>query len=166
MGRLHLWILNGSVIMDNQSPLKKNSFNHYYGTRFCQNCHSPKPCCDQKYPCVCCIGCGIPGPTGMTGPMGPTGPQGIQGVPGPQGLIGVTGPAGAMGPTGPQGPAGQISNFADFYALMPPDHAATIAPGTDVSFPQDGPTVVLVSLEQVRVHSIWRKSARTKFCFK
>jgi hypothetical protein len=29
--------------------------------------------------------------------------------------------------------------FADFFALMPPDNAATIAPGTDVSFPQDGP---------------------------
>ncbi|MBQ9647029.1 MAG: collagen-like protein, partial [Oscillospiraceae bacterium] len=41
--------------------------------------------------------------------------------------------------TGPIGPAGQISNFADFYALMPPDNAATVAPGTDVSFPQDGP---------------------------
>ena len=30
--------------------------------------------------------------------------------------------------------------FADFYALMPPDNAATIAPGTDVQFPQNGPT--------------------------
>ena len=30
-------------------------------------------------------------------------------------------------------------NYADFYALMPPDNTATIAPGTDVSFPQDGP---------------------------
>ena len=30
-------------------------------------------------------------------------------------------------------------NFADFYALMTPDNAATVAPGTDVSFPQDGP---------------------------
>ena len=28
--------------------------------------------------------------------------------------------------------------FADFYALMPPDNTATVAPGTDVSFPQDG----------------------------
>lgn len=25
--------------------------------------------------------------------------------------------------------------FADFYALMPPDNAATVAHGTDVSFP-------------------------------
>ena len=31
-------------------------------------------------------------------------------------------------------------NYADFYALMPPDNAATVAPGTDVSFPQDGPS--------------------------
>ena len=30
-------------------------------------------------------------------------------------------------------------SYADFYALMPPDNAATIAPGTDVSFPQNGP---------------------------
>ncbi len=30
--------------------------------------------------------------------------------------------------------------FSDFFALMPPDNAATVAPGTDVSFPQDGPT--------------------------
>jgi len=30
--------------------------------------------------------------------------------------------------------------YADFYALMPPDNAATVAPGTDVDFPQDGPT--------------------------
>jgi len=30
--------------------------------------------------------------------------------------------------------------FADFFALMPPDNAATVAPGTDVSFPQNGPT--------------------------
>ena len=42
-------------------------------------------------------------------------------------------------PSGPQGPAGGVLNYADFYALMPPDNAATVAPGTDVSFPQDGP---------------------------
>jgi len=32
-----------------------------------------------------------------------------------------------------------VLNFADFFALMPGDNAATVAPGTDVSFPQDGP---------------------------
>ena len=45
-----------------------------------------------------------------------------------------------IGETGPAGPAGGVLNFADFYALMPPDNAATVAPGTDVSFPQNGPT--------------------------
>jgi len=53
--------------------------------------------------------------------------------PGPQG------PAGEIGPVGPQGPAGGVLNYADFYALMSPDNASTVAPGTDVSFPQDGP---------------------------
>ena len=53
---------------------------------------------------------------GATGPIGPTGPQGEQGIPGTSGIL----------------------NYADFYALMPPDNAATVAPGTDVSFPQDG----------------------------
>lgn len=48
---------------------------------------------------------------------------------------------GIIGPTGPTGPAGTsgVLDFADFYALMPPDNAVTVAPGTDVSFPQDGP---------------------------
>lgn len=44
--------------------------------------------------------------------------------------------------TGQLGPcaAGIVSHeFADFFALMPPDNAATVAPGTDVEFPQDGP---------------------------
>lgn len=40
---------------------------------------------------------------------------------------------------GPMGPAGSVLGYADFYALMPPDNAATVAPGTDVSFLQDGP---------------------------
>ena len=77
---------------------------------------------------------GIVGPTGATGSVGPTGPQGVQGVTGP------TGPTGATGSTGPTGPQGTgILSYADFYALMPPDNAATVAVGDDVSFPQDGP---------------------------
>ena len=44
-----------------------------------------------------------------------------------------------IGPTGPSGSPGEELNYVDFYALMPPDNAATVAPGTDVSFPQDGP---------------------------
>ena len=82
---------------------------------------------DEKCKPTCCCNSGI----GVTGPTGPTGPSG-----------GPTGPTGEVGPTGATGPAGTtggILNFADFYALMPPDNAATVAPGTDVSFPQDGP---------------------------
>ncbi|MEH7744628.1 collagen-like protein, partial [Neobacillus drentensis] len=40
---------------------------------------------------------------------------------------------------GPQGPAGGVLAFADFYALMPPNNSATVASGTDVDFPQNGP---------------------------
>lgn len=42
--------------------------------------------------------------------------------------------AGATSATSANG----ILEFADFYALMPPDNSATVAPGTDVSFPRDG----------------------------
>ena len=83
---------------------------------------------------------------GATGPTGPTGPQGIEGATGPTGPQGIEGATGPTGPTGPQGiegatgPAGAIANFANFYALMPSDNTATVAPGSDVSFPQDGPT--------------------------
>ncbi len=99
---------------------------------------------------------GLTGDIGPTGATGPTGPQGIigeTGPTGPAGDIGPTGPTGAIGPTGPTGLTGDVGptgptgasgtggilNFADFYALMPPDNSATVAPGTDVSFPQDGP---------------------------
>lgn len=44
----------------------------------------------------------------------------------------------AAGVVGPGAPAA-ICPYANFFALMPPDNAATVAPGTDVSFPQDGP---------------------------
>lgn len=82
---------------------------------------------------------GETGPVGPQGPIGETGPTGPQGPAGEAGPIGPQGPIGETGPVGPQGPAGGVLNFADFYALMPPDNAATVAPGTDVSFPQDGP---------------------------
>ncbi len=83
---------------------------------------------------------GPTGPTGATGPQGEIGPIGLPGIPGEIGATGPTGPTGATGPIGPQGEAGGISSFADFYALMPPDNATTVAVGTDVSFPQNGPT--------------------------
>ncbi len=88
---------------------------------------------------------GPQGPAGEAGPVGPQGPAGEAGPVGPQGPageagpVGPQGPAGETGPAGPQGPAGGVLSYADFYALMPPDNAATVAPGTDVSFPQDGP---------------------------
>ncbi|MET1170713.1 collagen-like protein [Paenibacillus amylolyticus] len=83
---------------------------------------------------------GAVGPTGATGAVGPAGPAGAAGAVGPTGATGVAGPAGATGGTGATGAAGSVLGFADFFALMPPDNAATVAPGTDVSFPQDGPT--------------------------
>ena len=81
---------------------------------------------------------GPQGETGATGPAGPQGELGATGPTGPQGETGATGPAGPQGETGPTGPSG-FASYADFYALMPPDNAATVAPGADVSFPQDGP---------------------------
>jgi len=83
---------------------------------------------------------GEAGPTGAQGPAGEAGPTGAQGPTGPTGPAGPTGTAGVTGPTGATGATGGVLSFADFYALMPPDNAATVAPATDVSFPQDGPT--------------------------
>lgn len=84
------------------------------------------------------------GKTGKRGKAGPAGPNGLIGQAGPTGAIGphgatgdsgATGSAGATGATGPIGP----SQYAEFFALMPPDNAATVAAGTAVGFPQDGP---------------------------
>lgn len=88
---------------------------------------------------------GATGPTGIQGdigPTGPTGPTGIQGATGPTGATGSTGIQGPTGPTGAQGTTGPaaITSFADFYALTPPDHTGAITPGSDISFPQDGPS--------------------------
>lgn len=86
-------------------------------------------------------GIGIVGPTGPTGPAGPTGATGPEGPSGgPTGPTGPTGDTGATGPTGATGAAGGVLDFADFYALMPPDNAATVAAGSDVDFPNDGPS--------------------------
>ena len=43
---------------------------------------------------------------------------------------------------GQQGPPGEdaVSTYAQFFATMPADNAATIAAGEDVIFPQDGPS--------------------------
>jgi len=138
-----------------------NRYNFYTNSncnKFCCNNINPAPCfpCEEKKPINCDVVCppgppgpmgpqgpagiqGPRGPIGQTGPVGPQGPIGETGPVGPQGPIGETGPVGPQGPIGETGPAGGLLNFADFYALMPPDNAATVAPGTDVSFPQDGP---------------------------
>ncbi|MBP3591490.1 MAG: collagen-like protein, partial [Clostridia bacterium] len=79
------------------------------------------------------------GPAGPQGEVGPAGPQGEVGPAGPQGEVGPAGPQGEVGPAGPQGLPGGVLSYADFYALMPPDNAATVAPGADVAFPQNGP---------------------------
>lgn len=83
-------------------------------------------------------------PTGAAGPTGPTGPTGATGATGTMGATGATGGTGSPGPSGATGPAG-VLDFADFYALMPPDNAPAVAPGTDVSFPQDGPSSGLIA---------------------
>lgn len=48
-----------------------------------------------------------------------------------------------MGSRGPAGPEGSSSPpaYAEFYALMPPDNAATVAAGAPVQFPHNGPTM-------------------------
>lgn len=100
----------------------------------------PKQCSFFPIQCDCDCDCppGPPGPPGPQGPQGDTGPQGPQGV---QGETGAQGPQGIQGETGAQGPPGPagVSEFADFFALMPPDNAAPVPPGGDVDFPQDGP---------------------------
>jgi hypothetical protein len=66
---------------------------------------------------------------------GPAGPAGLTGTPGAPGVQGTKGDLGQTGEPGPAAP----SSYAEFYALMPPDNAATVAAGSDVEFPQDGP---------------------------
>jgi hypothetical protein len=93
---------------------------------------------------------GPAGPQGTSGPPGPPGPSGPAGPPGPPGAAGTNGANGVPGPTGPQGlqgpqgapgatGAGGVCGFADFYALMPPNNAATVPVGGSVQFPNDGP---------------------------
>ena len=82
---------------------------------------------------------GAIGPAGVAGAIGPAGSAGAIGPAGVAGAIGPAGVAGAIGPAGPTGPSGTIA-FADFYALMPSDNAATIAAGGDILFPRDGPS--------------------------
>ena len=79
---------------------------------------------------------GIPGTAGSNGTNGAPGTPGLQGIPGTAGTNGTNGAPGTPGTNGTTGPIA----FADFYALMPPDNATTVAPTTDVAFPRNGPT--------------------------
>ena len=88
---------------------------------------------------------GNDGATGPTGAAGSNGTNGTDGATGPTGANGtngndgVTGPTGAQGVTGPTGPAGSPAEYADFYALMPADNAATVPLFAPIEFPQAGP---------------------------
>ena len=73
---------------------------------------------------------GSPGAPGIAGAVGAAGSMGIPGVAGIPGVPGVPGIPGAPG----------ILDFSDFFALMPGDNSATVAPGAAVLFPQNGST--------------------------
>ncbi len=66
---------------------------------------------------------------------------GVQGV---AGIGGIAGPAGLPGVPGIPGTAA-ILDFSDFFALMPGDNSATVAGGTAVSFPQNGPSTGVIT---------------------
>ena len=96
-----------------------------------------------------CYNMGIVGPRGPQGPQGPAGPATIEigtvttGEPGTEAEVVNSGTEENVVldftiPRGDDGTSG-ITNYADFYALMPSDNADTVAVGTDVDFPQDGP---------------------------
>lgn len=90
---------------------------------------------------------GIQGETGPQGPQGEAGTDGITptlaigtvttGAPGSEAEASITGtaPNYVLNLTIPQGLPGAITDFADYYATMPPDNTATIAVGEDVEFP-------------------------------
>ncbi len=54
------------------------------------------------------------------------------------GSLGIAGVPGIPGVSG-------IFAFSDFYALMPGDNSATVAPGTPVMFPENGPSSGLIT---------------------
>ena len=97
---------------------------------------------------------GSAGPQGLQGQVGPAGPTGDTGAPGAPGMDGVDGTDGIDGTDGAPGADGfkgqdgapgadgvnAVVAYAEFFALAPPNNANLVAPGTDVSFPQDGPT--------------------------
>lgn len=113
----------------NQNNYYNNLNNQSYDNSSCNNHNASQEYPKYKKVLYCCNNCnqtvkGEPGPQGPRGFMGP------QGIPGPRGLQGIQGEPGTPG---------GIASYADFFAIMPPDNSATIAPGADVNFPQDGP---------------------------
>jgi hypothetical protein len=90
---------------------------------------------------------GTPGLQGVPGTPGTAGANGTNGTPGAAGTNGTNGTPGVQGDPGIQGPAGPAGSFqyAEFYAVMPSDNAATVASGTALLFPQDGPNSGLIS---------------------
>jgi BclA-like protein/collagen triple helix repeat protein len=86
----------------------------------------------------------ICGAASSAGAVGPQGAKGDAGAAGATGATGATGPAGAPGATGDTGPPGppapDLTSYAEFYALMPPDNAAPVAAGGAVDFPLNGPS--------------------------
>ena len=62
-------------------------------------------------------------------------PKGEQGPPGQDGDACLPSNPACVGPPG----TAAVSEFAQFYALAPPDNAATVAPGAAVDFPANGP---------------------------
>lgn len=143
---------NSQNILDEQKQ-DKNAFRFIEALEACDDCRRPRGpigpsgatgATGATGPAGGPIGptgpTGPTGLTGLTGTTGSTGPTGTTGTTGPTGATGTAGTPGATGATGATGTTGGILDFADFFALMPPDNAATVAIGGDVDFPQDGPS--------------------------
>jgi hypothetical protein len=111
----------------------------------------------------------VAGPAGLKGAAGAIGPQGMIGNTGAASTVagptGVTGAAGAIGPQGPSGLSGSVA-FADFFALMPGDNAATVGIGTDSLSPKMDLRRRVPSLGMVTLHLIFLLWAPIKLCFK
>ena len=102
----------------------------------------------------------------LTQPQGRRGPRGPRGPAGEVGPVGPAGPAGEVGPAGPAGPPGGVLNFADFYALMPPDNATTVAPARMSASHRMVLTAEQVSPGSAMIHLIWRILVYIRFCSK
>ena len=98
----------------------------------------------EHYDNIKCGKDGRDGKDGKDGKDGYDGKNGKDGKDGKDGKRGHTGKRGHKGECGKQGPAGHLA-ASDFYALMPGDNAATVAPATDVQFPNNGPTTGLIT---------------------